>query len=491
MRERRPDGYADIGYEDIYTVTEIAEAIRQSLESEFPRVTVIGEIADFKAHTSGHLYFSLRDATSRLRVVMFSRSARGLRFSPLDGMTVVASGRVSHYGGSGATQLLAADLQPAGRGELELNMRRLLQRLMDEGLTDPARKRPLPRYPGRIAVITSATGAALRDVTKTLGRRWPLARIVHLAATVQGPGAPVSICDAFDRLGSMTDIDLVILARGGGSAEDLDAFNAEPVARAVAASPFPVVTGIGHEVDTTVCDYVADLRAATPTAAAELAVPDAGDVRSAIDDAMRRLRAGATASSSGRLAAVEILLRSAGFQRLERSIDRERLRCAGAAERAAEWWRATRERAAARIDLFPDRAASALRERRHRERRRWTAAVAALSVVRLAEGVRTRREALRGAGQVLGTMAEARLVAERSRLDGISRTLKGLGPLGVLERGYTVCTTEDGKRIIGSAGGIEPGDRLSLRFHDGSAGCSVDTVRKEEAWRRRRPSKRR
>ncbi|MDD3642079.1 MAG: exodeoxyribonuclease VII large subunit [Candidatus Krumholzibacteria bacterium] len=491
MTERRPDGHEQIGFDDIYTVTEMTEAIRQSLESEFPGVTVMGEIIDFKAHTSGHLYFSLRDASSRLRVVVFSRYARSIRFAPQNGMTILAAGRISHYGGGGATQLVAVDLQIAGRGELDLKVRRILQKLREDGLTDTARKRPLPKYPETIAVITSPTGAARRDIMRTLARRWPIARLVHLPATVQGAEAPASILDAFDRLRDQPGIDCVILARGGGSAEDLDAFNIEAVARAVAASPCPVVTGIGHEVDTTVCDYVADLRAATPTAAAELAAPDAAEVRAALDDSSRRIRAGATASSARRLSAVEILLRSAGFRRLERRIDYERMRCIGVADRLADWWRGTRGRIGGEIDLFPRRAGTALRERWHREHGRWTAASASISGAGLTGAVETRRRTVQGALQLLRARIGARIPAERSRLDGMSRTLKGLGPLEVLERGYALCTSGDGTKIIGSAAEIESGDGLSVRFHDGTAGCRVDTVRKEDAWRRKRTSRRR
>lgn len=491
MTERRPDGFPEDGFEEIHTVTELAEAIRQSLESEFPRVTVIGEIADFTAHRSGHWYFSLRDSSSRLRVVLFSRHARSVTFAPRDGISVIASGRISHYGGGGATQLVAAGLRPAGRGELELGVRRLLRRLMDEGLTDPARKRPLPAYPETIAVITSPTGAALRDVTRTLARRWPIARLVHLPAGVQGVDAPRSIRAAFERLARIPGIDLVILARGGGAAEDLAAFDDETVARAVASCPVPVVTGIGHEVDTTVCDHVADLRAATPTAAAELAVPDASEVRVSVGDLVRRVRAGATAAAAARLSAVEILLRSAGFRRLDRRLDRERMRCAGAEGRLADWWLRVRGRVARLVDRFPDRATAALREAWHRKRQVWMIASGDLAGTAVPRAVETRREVVKRAVLLIRTIAESKVSFERGRLDGLSRTLRGLGPIEVLERGYAYCTTEDGARIIGSAAGLTPGDRLSVRFHDGRVGCRVDSVGKEDTWQRRRPSKRR
>jgi exodeoxyribonuclease VII large subunit len=259
--------------EDIYTVTEISEAITQSLESDFPAVRVIGEIANFKAHTSGHLYFSLRDKSNLLRAVVFRRYVEALPFGPDNGMLVIATGRISHYGGGGQTQIVAYRLTPAGRGGMELEFRSLLKKLMREGLTASERKRGIPPYPARFVVITSETGAVIRDILDTLKRRWPVAEILHIGVAVQGPRAVPTIVKAFERANRLEEIDAVILARGGGSIEDLWAFNSEEVARAVAGSVHPVICGIGHEIDTTIADYVADVRAATPTAAAELAAP--------------------------------------------------------------------------------------------------------------------------------------------------------------------------------------------------------------------------
>ncbi len=475
--------------DDIFTVSELSDAIRQSLESEFPHVRVMGEITNFTAHSSGHFYLTLRDETSRLGVVIFSRNTGNVDFAPENGTTAVASGRISHYGGGGRTQLIAVSLRRAGEGELELSKRRLLARLMEEGLTDPGIKKDLPIYPERIAVITSPGGAAIKDIRRTLGRRWPLAETVLLPAAVQGEEAGSSIVEAFGLLDEMEGIDVVILARGGGSAEDLWTFNTEAVARAVAGCRFPVVTGIGHEIDTTVCDYVSDVRAATPTAAAEVASPDSADVRRVAGVLVEKIESLCSAYARQRLERVEFILRSSAFPAIEHALDRSRLELGDRFERLGEWRSAVAESGRSRVVDLGDR----LRSLIIGAMRGTEGSVAGLSErlagLSPAGGVEARRERLEKLVNTARMMTEGNSSSVRSELYGKLRALKSLGPREVLGRGYTYCTAEDGSTIIGSVDELEEGGRISVNFYDGDAGCVVESKRKDARWRRRLRSK--
>ena len=475
--------------DDIYTVSELSDAIRQSLESDFPNVTVLGEIANFTAHSSGHFYFTLRDESSRLGVVIFSRSTHNVDFAPEDGMTAVASGRISHYGGGGRTQLIAASLRRAGEGELELGKRRLLAMLMDEGLTDPARKRELPRYPEKIAIITSPGGAAIKDICRTLDRRWPLAETELVPAAVQGDAAGSSIVDAFDTVNEMEDIDVVILARGGGSAGDLWTFNTEPVARAVAGCRFPVVTGIGHEIDTSVCDYVSDMSAATPTAAAEVTSPDAADVRRMVSGTLEKIASLASVEAKRRLERMEFILRSAAFPAIEHTLDRLRLDLNDRADRLGDWRAAVADTGRSRVQDLGERLRSIIMESLHIEKSGLAGLSERIARLSPAGGVEARRERLEKLVNTARIITEGGSSAGRSDLYGKIRTLRGLGPVEVLGRGYTYCTAEDGSTIIGSVDELEEGGRISVNFYDGDAGCLVESRRKDAKWQRRLRSK--
>ena len=259
------------------TVSQVNFFLKSLLESDhrLQDILVIGEISNFTDHyRSGHLYFSLKDERSVLKAVMFSGSARRLKFRPADGMKVIVRGRVSVYEPSGQYQLYAEDMQPDGVGALSIAFEQLKTRLEQEGLFDVGHKRPLPRYPRRIGVITSPTGAAIRDMLQITARRWPVAEIVAAPVLVQGEGAPSQLIAAVEEMNRKKACDVILLGRGGGSLEDLWAFNEEGLARAVYASEIPVVSAVGHETDFTICDFVADLRAPTPSAAAELATPE-------------------------------------------------------------------------------------------------------------------------------------------------------------------------------------------------------------------------
>jgi len=259
----------------VFTVTALNAYLRELLETDevLQDLWVRGEISNFSQPRSGHLYFTLKDSEAAMRCVMWKPSAMRLRFAPADGMLVEAHGALSIYPAQGQVQLYVDALRPAGEGALYQEFLRLRARLEAEGLFDPSHKRPLPRLPKHIGVITSATGAALHDILQTLNRRLPTLRVTVAPTPVQGVDAPAGIIAALKRLNALPDLDLIILARGGGSIEDLWAFNDENVARAIYASRIPIISGVGHETDFTIADFVADLRAPTPTGAAELATP--------------------------------------------------------------------------------------------------------------------------------------------------------------------------------------------------------------------------
>ncbi len=263
------------------TVSELNQIIKSLVDGEplLNRVCVRGELSNYKIYPSGHHYFTLKDAESSLRCVMFKSSASKLRFRPESGMGVTAFGRISVFPRDGAYQLYCSDLIPEGTGDLQIAYEQLKAKLAAEGLFDPRHKKPLPQYPKKIAIITSSAGAAVHDMIRILGRRWPMTKVVLLPVRVQGVEAPPEIVGAIRYANRHNVADLIITGRGGGSIEDLWAFNDERVARAIYESELPVISAVGHEPDVTISDYVADVRASTPSNAAEIAVPDEADIR--------------------------------------------------------------------------------------------------------------------------------------------------------------------------------------------------------------------
>ena len=278
--------------DNIYSISELNNYIKNLLDSDsiLSQVYVRGELSGYKVYPSGHHYFTMKDAGSSLRCVMFKGNASKLRFTPKDGMNVIAFGRVAVYPRDGAYQLYVSDITPDGVGDLFVAFEQLKEKLLKEGLFDECHKKPLPVYPGTIAVITSSAGAAVRDIIRVLGSRWPLAKVIVLPVRVQGAEAPPEIAGAIQYANAYKLADLIITGRGGGSAEDLWAFNDERVARAIFASTIPVISAVGHEPDVTIADFVADLRAATPSNAAELAVPDIGEMYDMLAGAEIRVR---------------------------------------------------------------------------------------------------------------------------------------------------------------------------------------------------------
>ncbi len=276
----------------IYGVSELNSSIKEAIELEFGGETiwVAGEVSDFKGHyASGHWYFSLKDRSSQISAACFRRSNQGIKFTPENGMDVICAARVGVYEKNGVYQLYVSDMEPKGVGADALALEKLKQKLSEEGLFDLSKKRPLPFLSRKIGVVTSPSGAAVRDFIKVVHRRFPDVEVVISPASVQGDGAPGEIAAALERLYSMEALDLVVVTRGGGSKEDLIAFNDEGVARKIAASPLPVISAVGHEVDVTIADLVADVRAATPSMAAELAVREKRDVTEDLAQLRRRL----------------------------------------------------------------------------------------------------------------------------------------------------------------------------------------------------------
>lgn len=273
------------------TVTALNQYVKGLMDRDqlLSRVLVRSEISNYKVYPSGHHYFSLKDAESSVRCVMFRREASSLRFRPENGMKVVVSGRVSVFPRDGAYQLYCQTMVPDGVGDLAYAFEQLKKRLHQEGLFDPAHKQPLPRYPKTIVLVTSPAGAAVRDMIRILGARWPMSKVIVVPVRVQGVEAPEELCQALDLVNALSLADLIITGRGGGSMEDLWAFNDEAVARAIFRSRIPVISAVGHEPDVTIADFVADCRASTPSNAAELAVPDQDELRQALDHFQARL----------------------------------------------------------------------------------------------------------------------------------------------------------------------------------------------------------
>lgn len=306
------------------TVSQVNFFVKSLLEGDgrLSNILVAGEISNFTDHyRSGHLYFSLKDEKSVLKAVMFSGSAKRLKFRPVDGMKVLVRGRVSVYEPSGQYQLYAEDMQPAGLGALSLAFEQLKEKLREEGLFSQERKRPLPRYPQRIGVITSPTGAAVQDILQITARRWPVAEIVFCPVLVQGEAAPAQLAAALREMNEKRACDVIILGRGGGSLEDLWAFNDEGLARAVAGSAIPVVSAVGHETDFTICDFAADLRAPTPSAAAELCTPDIQEERERLLAFSRYFRENARSMVDYHRQSLDLLTQDSPLGRPERFLE--------------------------------------------------------------------------------------------------------------------------------------------------------------------------
>jgi exodeoxyribonuclease VII large subunit len=437
----------------VITVSELTGSIRGLLESSFGDLWVEGEISNCRLWNTGHLYFTLKDGGAQIKAVMYRSAVRYLKFKAEDGLHVIARGRLGVYEPKGEYQLLCEHLQPHGLGERQLAFEQLKKKLHAEGLFDAARKRTLPALPARIGIVTSLDGAALRDIIKVLTRRHPNVRVVIRPTRVQGDGAAAEIADAVRAIGRVPGVGVVIVGRGGGSAEDLWPFNQEPVARAIAGCPVPVVTAVGHEVDITIADFVADMRAPTPSAAAEMVMAAHEELGARLERQTRRLRAALAAGLDRRRTRVHMLASRRGL--------------AGFHARVA-----MRGRHTAELTHQLRRAMLAVVTRREREFRALRVRLDARNVGRRLETIRGRLEAAHGRLRAAIVRRRDRAAARAS--ESIGR-LESLSPLAVLGRGYAVCWTDDHSTIVRSASTVEPGARVHVTLHHGELSCTVNT----------------
>ena len=399
---------------NIFSVTELNNRIKDLFELDpvLLNVCVRGELSNYKRYPSGHHYFTLKDSGSSVRCVMFRSYAERLRFLPENGMSVLAFGRVSVYPRDGAYQLYCSRIEPEGSGDLQIAFEQLKAKLEKEGLFDDSHKKALPKYPGKIAVITSEAGAAVHDIINILDRRWPLSEVLVLPVKVQGEEAPAEIAAALRYANGYKVADLIITGRGGGSAEDLWAFNDERVARAIFDSVIPVISAVGHEPDVTISDYVADKRASTPSNAAETAVPDQRDIRVYLKS-----------------------LGSAAARSLEKELEAGR----------------------GKLNIIKN----------------------SRVLSNPLEITDSKREDLDLCRERLTASASSLIQDKRNALSGLSDRLNALSPLNVLSRGFSFSTDMEGKAVNGVRD-LKAKDRIRIRFSDGTADCTVDSVIRED-----------
>ena len=395
----------------VLSVSQLNRYIKMNFDADenLANIFISGEISNFTNHyRTGHLYFTLKDDSSAVRAVMFNSSAKRLKFMPEDGMKVIARGRVSVYEASGQYQLYVDDMQPDGVGALNLAYEQLKEKLQKEGLFSELHKKPLPPYPEKVGVITSPTGAAVRDIINVLGRRFPYAEIVFCPVLVQGDGAHLQLTDAVNMFNSERAADVIIIGRGGGSIEDLWEFNDEGLARAVYNSEIPVISAVGHETDFTICDFVADMRAPTPSAAAELAVPDANELQYALSALKNRMFLNVSSGIADRRSRLEYLT-SKGVLK------------------------------------SPD------------------------------EMLSNRSQRLDTAFSKMLSSYENRIGGKKVEFISAATALSKLDPMSVLMRGFAFVSDKSGKNVYSSQA-LAKGDKINVRFHDGSAVCEVKEI---------------
>ena len=438
----------------IYTVSGLNREVGQLLAHGLPLLWVEGEISNFTAPASGHWYFTLKDRDAQLRCAMFRGRQNGMRFKPANGQHVAVRGRVGLYEPRGEYQMTVELMEEAGQGALQRAFEQLKQRLSAEGLFEIARKRALPTLPRRIAVITSGTGAALRDILHVLQRRFPLAQVLLLPVPVQGTAAAPAICAALDSLSTRTDCQVVILARGGGSIEDLWAFNEETVARAIHRCALPVVSGIGHETDFTIADFVADVRAPTPSAAAQLVSPDQQSLLQQLSAQLARLRLG-----------------------MQRQLSHANQHHAAAARRLQQTHPGTRlHQQAQRLDELEQRMRLALGHSVRESQQQLAAINARLQRVNAGQVVAQLTQRCAQLAQHLRRAMIDTLNHCNQRLALAQRALDAVSPLAVLGRGYALVVTPDG-RLIKQAVSLHVGDALDIRLADGRVQATVHSIK--------------
>ncbi|MGJ0515338.1 MAG: exodeoxyribonuclease VII large subunit [Methylomicrobium sp.] len=429
----------------IYTVSELNREAALALGEHFLMIWVEGEISNLSAPSSGHLYFSLKDAGAQVRCALFKNQQRGLRCKPANGMRVMVRAEVSLYEPRGDYQLIVERLEAAGDGALRRAFESLRLKLSEEGLFDPARKKSLPRLPHAIGIITSPTGAALRDILSVLKRRFPSIPVIVYPASVQGVNAKFEVAAAIDAANRHADCDVLIVARGGGSLEDLQAFNEEIVARAIAASSIPIISGIGHETDVTIADFAADLRAATPTAAAEHATPDQQQWLNAFVQLEKRLE-----------------------QFLQRKLIRTRQNLDWLDKRLHQQHPGQKlRRNAQRLDELALRLTQSMLRKQQQHRHQLAAATAKLAQFNPAARIKSQQQRQQYLAQRLQLSMQNKLMQNRIKLGNASQTLHAVSPLATLNRGYALVTEAESGAIVRSVRQLAVGSRVRTRVADG------------------------
>jgi exodeoxyribonuclease VII large subunit len=438
----------------IYTVSDLTARIRELLAKNFTDVTVQGEISNCRAASSGHYYFTLKDERAQVRCVLFKQQQRGMKFLPEDGIKVTVRGSVSVYEARGEYQIYVESIEPAGRGALQLAFEQLKKRLEVEGLFDAKRKKPLPLLPSRIGLITSPTGAAVRDVVRILKRRFHNVHLTLYPVRVQGEGSAAEIVTALAHFNKKLPVDVILLVRGGGSLEDLWSFNEESVARAIAGSVIPVISGVGHETDFTIADFVADMRASTPSAAAELVVQTRREFDKHVMDMRARLEG------------------SLRYRLLELSRRVHALAARSGFRRPQDLLRQQRQRA----DEFTARLALGLRARLADSRKRLNTARLLVASFDFRAKIGVLRLRLQKRTQELGVGEERLLRLKRERWERLALQLQERSPLKVLERGYAIATDAAGK-VLRDVAQVQVGDVVTLQLHRGRL---ISEVKKTE-----------
>jgi len=417
----------------VYTVSEITRLVKLEVENAFPVLWVEGEISNYRSYPSGHIYFTLKDEQCQLQAVMWRSNARLLKFEPKDGLKVVCRGKVSVYEARGQYQLMADLIEPKGKGALQLAFEQLKEKLRAEGLFDPKHKKLLPLLPKQVGIVTSPRGAAIIDILRTLERRFARLHVLIYPAKVQGEGAADEIVAGIDFLGRQPGLDVLIVGRGGGSIEDLWAFNEEKVARAIFRCPIPVISAVGHEVDYTIADFVADIRASTPSVAAEIVIKEERALVDRIDGLSNRLTQTMLYFLKCRKELVSDLSRHRIFQNFRVSLFGLEQRLDELEQRAREVFRKKRMR------LAESRAAAALLEER------------------------------------MTSIVRRRLQDLTARWDKLSLGLHNLSPLNILKKGYTLCWKDD-FRLIRRAEDVAAGQEVTVSFYRGAFTCRVKDV---------------
>ena len=464
-----PPSQLDFSFEEpqsirrIWPVRELVSQARELVERKYADVWVEGEISNFRPAPSGHVYFTLKDADAQLPVVLFRRQAILLRFRPEDGLHVLVRGRVSIYEQRGQMQLVAETMEPVGAGSLQLAFEQLKQRLKAEGLFDADRKQPLPAFPRTVGIVTSPTGAVIRDFLSIVARRQSGLNVLILPVSVQGDSAPTEIEAAIAQfnLQGLTDstggrsnqVDVIVLARGGGSLEDLSAFNSERVARAIAASRLPVVSAIGHETDFTIADFAADLRAPTPSAAAELITEAQHKIAERVENLVHRLD------------------RATSFQLLQARQRLTRLPVARIEARMSTFL----HRSAQRLDDLSLRLESSITAFTRQRQSQVAALASAVLHHNPRQSIAHARERLQASHTRMQRSIERTLQRSTVRLGALDARLHSLSPLAVLERGYALVLTPAGT-LIRSAAQVKSGDKVTTRLADGEFTSAIEST---------------